>query len=85
MHPSLKADVVVAPHHGSVRTLNDDFIRQLAPRLVICSCGRTDFERGRVTRKAEGADLLCTAQAGALNVCIDKTGAVQVSPLTNSK
>ena len=84
-YPSLKADVVVAPHHGSVRTLNDDFLRQLAPRLVICSCGRTDFEQGRVTRKAEGADLLCTAQAGALNVCIDETGAVQVSPWTNSK
>ncbi|MCX5644543.1 MAG: DNA internalization-related competence protein ComEC/Rec2 [Phycisphaerae bacterium] len=84
-YPSLKADVVVAPHHGSVRTLDDDFLRQLEPRLVICSCSRTDFERGRVTREVEGAVLLCTAQAGALNICIDAAGAVQVSPLTNSR
>ena len=85
LYPSLKADVVVAPHHGSVRTLDDDFLRQLAPRLVICCCSRTDFEQGRVTRQVEGAELLCTAQTGALSVCIDATGAVQVSPLTNSK
>jgi competence protein ComEC len=84
-YPSLRADVVVAPHHGSIRTLDDDFLRQLAPRLVICSCGRTDYERGRVTRKVEGAELLCTSQAGALNVCIDRAGAVQVSPLASSK
>ena len=84
-YPSLKTDVVVAPHHGSVRTLDDDFLRQLGPRLVICSCSRTDYERGRVTREVERAELLCTAQAGALNICIDAAGAVQVSPLTNSK
>ena len=26
LYPSLKADVVVVPHHGSVRTLDDDFL-----------------------------------------------------------
>jgi competence protein ComEC len=85
LYPSLKADVVVAPHHGSVRTLDDGFLRQLAPRLVICSCSQTDFEQGRVTRQVEGADLLCTAQAGALSVCIDAAGEVQASPLTSNK
>ncbi len=47
-YPSLKADVVIVPHHGSIRTLDDGFLQQLEPSLLICSCGRTDYERGRV-------------------------------------
>jgi competence protein ComEC len=85
LYPSLKADVVIAPHHGSARTLDADFLRQLEPRLLICSCGRTDYEQGRVVRKAEGAELLVTARDGAVTICIDRAGVVQVSPLTSSK
>jgi competence protein ComEC len=80
LYPSLKADVVVTPHHGSVRTLDDDFIKQLQPSLLICSCGRTDYEQGRVWRKADAAELLITARDGAATVCIDKTGAVKTTP-----
>jgi competence protein ComEC len=47
-HPDLKADVVVVPHHGSVRTLDDRFLAQLGARILLCSCGRQDFNRGRV-------------------------------------
>jgi competence protein ComEC len=71
LYPSLKADVVVAPHHGSARTLDADFLRLLEPRLLICSCGRTDYEQGRVVRKAEGAELLVTARGGT-SIAFDK-------------
>jgi hypothetical protein len=47
-YPDLKADVVVVPHHGSVRTLDDRFLSQLGARVLLCSCGRQDFNRGRV-------------------------------------
>jgi len=47
-HPDLRADVVVVPHHGSVRTLDDRFLAQLGARTLLCSCGRQDFNRGRV-------------------------------------
>jgi competence protein ComEC len=82
LYPALRADVVVAPHHGSVRTLDADFIRQLAPSVLICSCGRTDYERGRVVRQADVGQLLLTAQAGAITVSIDKTGVLQTRRAT---
>jgi competence protein ComEC len=86
-HPSLKADVVVAPHHGSTRTLDDGFLRQLGPSLLVCSCGRSDYERGRVitspnTEPAPDgghAALLVTARDGAVTIRIDSTGAVKYS------
>jgi competence protein ComEC len=89
LHPSLKADVVVVPHHGSVRTLDGDFMKQLEPRLLICSCGRRDYEQGRVaqpppagsTPEGGGATLLVTAVDGAVNVCIDRTGTVKAAAL----
>jgi competence protein ComEC len=83
-YPSLKADVIVAPHHGSVRTLDDHFLRQLVPNVLICSCGRTDYERGRVMTTAD-ARVHFTAQAGAATVCIDRAGMVQVGSLKNGQ
>jgi len=47
-YPGLKADVVIVPHHGSVRTLDSRFLSQLGARVLLCSCGRQDFNRGRV-------------------------------------
>jgi competence protein ComEC len=82
LYPGLKADVVVAPHHGSVRTSGDDFFRQLEPRFLICSCGRTDYEQGRVVKKAGDAELLITARDGAVTICIDRAGIVQIECVT---
>jgi competence protein ComEC len=81
-HPSLKADVVVVPHHGSIRTLDNGFLEQLSPSVLICSCGRTDYEQQRVVRKAGGAALLITARDGAAAVGIDGAGAVRAGPAT---
>ena len=47
-YPTLRADVVVVPHHGSVRTLDERFLSALGARILLCSCGRQDFNRGRV-------------------------------------
>jgi len=76
-YPSLQVDVVVVPHHGSVRTLDDGFIRHLDPSLLICSCGRTDYEQGRVLRKTDEAELHLTARDGAVIVSIDKAGVMK--------
>ncbi len=82
-YPSLKVDVVIAPHHGSARTSDSDFLKRLEPSLLICSCGRTDLERGRVLKKADPAKVLHTAQAGAITVRIDRAGALHVCPTAN--
>ncbi|MCL5282030.1 MAG: hypothetical protein M1376_19225, partial [Planctomycetes bacterium] len=81
-YPSLKADVVIVPHHGSIRTLDDGFLPQLAPGLLICSCGRTDYERGRVAAppRAVGGETAArwiTARDGAVTLRIDKAGVVR--------
>ncbi len=86
-YSSLKADVVVVPHHGSIRTLDDGFLRQLEPSLLICSCGRTDYERGRVialpragpTPDGRTAAFLVTARDGAATIRIDRTGVIKGS------
>jgi competence protein ComEC len=84
-HPSLKADVVIVPHHGSIRTLDDGFLRRLEPSLLICSCGRTDYERRRIIAPAragatpgdQAAALLVTARDGAVTVRIDRAGTIE--------
>ncbi len=85
LYPSLKAGVVIAPHHGSARTADNEFLRRLEPELLICSCGRTDFEQGRVLKTADPATVLHTAQAGAITVHIDQTGTVQARSAINPR
>ncbi len=84
-HPSLKADVIVVPHHGSIRTLDDGFLQQLEPSLLICSCGRADYERGRIiapprvgsTLDSRAAALLVTARDGAVIIHMDRAGVIE--------
>src|SRR4030043_442897 len=45
LNPDLKADVVVVPHHGSVTTLDAEFLEHLDADVLICSCGRRQYER----------------------------------------
>jgi competence protein ComEC len=77
--PALQADVMIVPHHGSVRTLDRTFLTCLAPRILVCSCGRRDCEQGRVLKQMDSARVFLTATAGAVTICIDKPGMVRVS------
>jgi beta-lactamase superfamily II metal-dependent hydrolase len=79
LYPEVRADVVVVPHHGSVRTLDAAFLPQLAAGTLVCSCGRRDCEQGRVLRQANHAEVFLTATVGAVIVCIDRTGVVRTS------
>jgi competence protein ComEC len=78
-HPDLKADVVVVPHHGSLRTLDERSLKGLGASVLVCSCSRTDQQRGRVVARVQGAELLVTATDGAVTVCIDKAGVIKSS------
>lgn len=77
IYPDLKADVVVVPHHGSKRTAEQHFIENLDAEILICSCSRSDYERNRVIKFQSKAKWLCTAERGAVIVCIDKDGLVR--------
>ncbi len=81
LYPTLRADVVVAPHHGSTRTLDSRFLEWLAPSVLLCSCSERDCEQGRVIRVSPTGELFTTAQDGALSVCIEPTGVIQTTGL----
>jgi len=82
LYPALKADVVVVPHHGSVRTLDSRLLDQLSPSVLLCSCSSRDYEQGRVMKAFASGKLLITAPNGAVNVCIDDAGMVETSGWT---
>lgn len=81
LHPALKADVVVVPHHGSTRTLDGRFLETLAPSVLLCSCGRRDYEQGRAMRTSPAGELFLTPRDGAVSVCIGPTGVIQTVSL----
>ncbi len=80
LHPALQADIVVAPHHGSITTLDGGFLPQLETKTLLCSCGQRDFEQGRVAGQDSHAQGFYTARDGAVSICIDADGAVQRQP-----
>jgi competence protein ComEC len=77
LYPTLRADVVVVPHHGSTRTLDGRFLETLAPSVLLCSCGQRDYEQGRVMRASPAGELFLTPRDGAVSVCIGPTGVIQ--------
>jgi len=77
LYSDLKADVVVVPHHGSIRTLDGGFLPRLGATALLCSCARRDFEQGRVIDPRSHAGACFTARDGAISICIGADGAVQ--------
>jgi competence protein ComEC len=79
LYPELKADVLIAPHHGSVKTLEPDFVRKLAPDVIICSCGRTAYEKGQVIKEGENSGLYYTGKDGAVTIRVNKLGTLETN------
>jgi competence protein ComEC len=76
LYPELKAEVVVVPHHGSSKTADPNFLQKLEVDILICSCGRSQYER--TNRTPNKARSLYTARDGAIAVCIDKDGTIKL-------
>lgn len=71
----LRADVLVAPHHGSASSSTDAFVAAVAPRVVLHSAGyrnRWGFPRAVVVARydAQGARQWVTGRDGALTVTL---------------
>jgi competence protein ComEC len=77
LYPDMKTDIVFVPHHGSVSTLEDDFLRKLDPDILIYSCDRTQYERqSRIIKKDDSAESFYTSKHGTIVVCISRDGLV---------
>ncbi len=77
LFPDLKVDVVVSPHHGSVKTLETDFLERLGAGISISSCGRTQYERMQPIKGDDRTKSLYTAADGAITVYVKKDGAIR--------
>jgi competence protein ComEC len=81
LHPDLKADVVVVPHHGSANTLEPEFLQRLNAKVHIYSCGRSEYERtDRAPALVTGAPnraSFYTHKHGAITVRVGKDGMIQ--------
>ena len=82
LSPNLKADVVVVPHHGSVKTLDTTFLESVDAEVLICSCGQREYERMNDLPASQGpnkARWFYTPRDGAIALWITKDGAIQAA------
>ena len=80
LYPDLKADVVIVPHHGSVNTLEDNFLEKLDADILIYSCGRSQYERQQQIIKGKtSAKSFYTPKHGAVAVCINSDGVMETT------
>ena len=73
----IKADVVVVPHHGSLRTMDSKFIEMVWPEYHIVSSGLKHYEGFKKNELDES--WYFTAAEGAVNVTVDGGGNLDVS------
>jgi len=78
LYPELKADVVVLPHHGLGKTLDTDFLEKLDADILICSCGRSQYEKQQVINFQNGAKAFYTPKDGAVVVYVEKDGTIKL-------
>jgi competence protein ComEC len=91
LNPNLKADVVVAPHHGLVKTLDPDFLEKLGADILICSCDRNQYERmlqsaasQPASRRKKTPKTFYTPAHGAITITIDRDGTVRVTTFVDA-
>jgi competence protein ComEC len=70
----LKADVLMAPHHGSSSSLSQDFIRAVAPEYIAISAGRNSLynlpAKSFYTLQEKGIEVLSTVRDGTITFTI---------------
>ncbi|MHC4641322.1 MAG: DNA internalization-related competence protein ComEC/Rec2, partial [Planctomycetota bacterium] len=79
LYPDLKVDVVVTPHHSSVKSMETDFIERLEADISICSCGRTQYERLQAIKRKDHAKPFYTAKDGAITIHVNKDGRIRTT------
>jgi len=92
LFPHLKPEIVIAPHHGSVRTTLENLMEKLQPQILIASCNQIQFKRQQeIKQKSHSVKeqqngilktkLFYTARDGFVSICIDKNGRIKAPSL----
>ena len=75
----LRADVLIAPHHGSSEDETAAFVEAVAPQYVLSSDGRRlSGKQRRLPDLLGGRPLLRTGSAGAVTIVVDAAGDLSV-------
>jgi competence protein ComEC len=75
LYPDLKADVVIAPHHGSPRSLEKGFYERLEPEAIVFSCDGTQQKRVlKATAPLPHVRTFFTSSDGAVTIRIGADG-----------
>jgi competence protein ComEC len=79
-HPEqLRADVLIAPHHGSAETTTGRFIAAVRPRYIISSnYSKLTHKQRLFDLIAEAFPLYRTSRCGEIDLIIDRSGQIQV-------
>jgi DNA internalization-related competence protein ComEC/Rec2 len=78
LYPDLKADIVVVPHHGSVNTLEDNFLEKLDADILIYSCDRSQYERQQqMIKEKSNTKLFYTPKDGTITIRINKDSTIE--------
>jgi len=85
LFPNLKADIVIVPHHGSAKTPDPAFLKNLDADILICSCGRTQYEKQQIVKIENKATSFYTAKDGAITVQINKDGTITADAFVKRK
>jgi competence protein ComEC len=75
LYPDLKADVLIAPHHGSAKTLEPSFLDKIGPNIIISSCSESSYKKGQVIRLQKDPNY--TGRDGAITVRVGGDGTVE--------
>jgi competence protein ComEC len=78
-HPSLKADVVIVPHHGSMSTAAPDFLESLEPHILIYSCGQSQYTKHQRAISENKSKAFYTPPDGAITIKISSEGTLHSS------
>lgn len=75
----LKADVLIAPHHGSAESLTPAFLRAVDPSLIVSSnAWRLTNKQKRFDRMSRGRTLYRTDQCGAITIMVTRDGDISI-------
>ncbi|MHC4271963.1 MAG: hypothetical protein ACYST2_06590 [Planctomycetota bacterium] len=76
---------MVIPHHGSITTLNENFVSYTDAKVHVCSCDRRQFDRRESRNENNEAVWFYTARDGAIEITVCAKGDIKIRPLTAGK
>lgn len=79
--PSLHAEIMEAPHHGSARSDAIEWVRDVDPLVVVQSTGPSRIDDPRWEKVRAGRECRTTATGGAIWVQVARDGAITTGQL----